>query len=146
MENDLDLDLDLDLNKGTYTNQPFEQFNFGYSAKNIPICSEKQYIKAPINKTEQFVKNLHWRTFFFLKLRKLFLPDLETQMRGEHEQQPQIAWETVVNDVKKLVIWLDLGLLYSCPFSHPLIFQRLSPFISSHRYVEVSRYQTVNIK
>ena len=39
-------------------------------------------------------------------------------MRGGHEQQPQIAWKTVVNDVKKLVIWLDLGLLYSCPFSH----------------------------
>ena len=66
-------------------------------------------------------------------------------MRGGHEQQPQIAWETVVNDVKKLVIWLDLGLLYSCPFSHPLIFQRLSPFISLHRYVEVSRYQTLSI-
>ena len=54
MENDLDLDTDLDLNKGTYTNQPFEQFNLGYSAKIIPICSEKQYIKA-----EKFVKNLH---------------------------------------------------------------------------------------
>ena len=66
MENDLHLDLDLDLNKGTYTNQPFEQFNFGYSAKNIPICSEKQYIKALINKTEKFVKNLRRRTFFFL--------------------------------------------------------------------------------
>ena len=51
-------------------------------------------------------------------------------MRGGHEQQPQIAWETVVNDVKKLVIWLDLGMLYLCPFSHPLIFQNLSPFIS----------------
>ena len=36
-------------------------------------------------------------------------------MRGEHEQQPQIAWETVVNDDEKLVIWLDLGLPYSCP-------------------------------
>ena len=56
-------------------------------------------------------------------------------MRGEHEQQTQIAWETVVNDVEKLVIWLDLGLLYSCPsFCHPILFQRLSPFISSHRY------------
>ena len=69
------------------------------------------------------------------KLGKLFLPDLETQMRGGHEQQPQIAWETVVNDVKKLVIWLDLGMLYLCPFSHPLIFQRFSPFLSSHRYM-----------
>ena len=35
------------------------------------------------------------------KLRKLFLPDLETQIRGGHEQQPQIAWGTVVNDVKR---------------------------------------------
>ena len=35
-----------------YIKQPFEQFNFGYSAKNIPICSEKQYIKALINKTK----------------------------------------------------------------------------------------------
>ena len=67
--------LDLDLNKGTYTNQPFEQFNFGYSAKNIPICSEKQYIKALINKTEKFVKNLRWRTFFFLN------PDLENSTK-----------------------------------------------------------------
>ena len=33
------------------------------------------------------------------KLGKLFLPDLETQMLGGHEQHPQIAWETVVNDV-----------------------------------------------
>ena len=61
--------------KGTYTNQPFEQFNFGYSAKNIPICSEKQYIKALINKTEKFVKNLRWRTFFFLN------PDLENSTK-----------------------------------------------------------------
>ena len=75
MENDLDLDLDLDLNKSTYTNQPFEQFNFGYSTKNIPICSEKQYIKALINKTEKFVKNLRWRTFFFLN------PDLENSTK-----------------------------------------------------------------
>ena len=63
MENVLDVDVDLDLNKGEL---PFEQFNFGYSAKNIPICSEKQYIKALINNTEKFVKNLRWRTFFFL--------------------------------------------------------------------------------
>ena len=38
------------------------------------------------------------------KLGKLFLPDLETQMRSEHEQQTQIAWETVVNGVEKRVI------------------------------------------
>ena len=67
-------------------------------------------------------------------------------MPGDHEQQPQIAWETVVNAVEKLVLWLDLGLLYSCPsFCHPLIFQRLSKFISSSLNVEVSRYQNLSI-
>ena len=43
------------------------------------------------------------------KLGKLFLPDLEIQMRGGHEQQPQIAWETVVNDVKKLDVTVESG-------------------------------------
>ena len=41
-------------------------------------------------------------------------------MRGELDQQSQIAWETVVNDVEKLVLWLYLGLLYSCPFLPPI--------------------------
>ena len=90
--------------------------------------------KKKKKKKKEEEKKKKWRSKRS-KLRKLFLPDLETQMRGGHEQQPQIAWETVVNDVKKLVIWLDLGLLYSCPFSHPSIFQRLSPFISPHRYM-----------
>ena len=39
---------------------------FGYSTKNIPICSEKQYLKTFIDKTEKFVKNLRRRAFFFL--------------------------------------------------------------------------------
>ena len=51
-----------------------------------------------------------------------------------------------MNDVKKLVIWLDLGLLYSCPFFHPLIFSKtqLIYFFTS-LYVEMSRYQTLSI-
>ena len=51
-----------------------------------------------------------------------------------------------MNDVKKLVIWLDLGLLYSCPFSDPLIFSKtqLIYFFTS-LYVEMSRYQTLSI-
>ena len=55
-------DLDLSLNP----DQPLEQINFGYSTKNIPTCSEKQYIKSLINRTEQFVKNVRWKAFFFL--------------------------------------------------------------------------------
>ena len=61
-------------------------------------------------------------------------------MRGGHEQQPQIAWETVVNDVKKLVIWLDLGLLYSCPFSHPLVFKD-----SAHLFLNIAICRGVQV-
>ena len=65
-------------------------------------------------------------------------------MRGGHEQQPQIAWETVLNDVKKLVIWLDLG-MYLCPFSHPYISKTQPIYFFTSLYVEVSRYQTLSI-
>ena len=72
-------------------------------------------------------------------------------MPGEHEQQPQSAWETVMNGVEKLVLWLDLGLLYSClHFCHTLIFsesisktQPINLFISLT--VEVSRYQSLSL-
>ena len=67
-------------------------------------------------------------------------------MRGVHEQQPQIAWETVVNDDKNLVIWLDLGLLYSCPFSPPINISKTQPiYFFTSLYVEVSRYQILSI-
>ena len=58
--------LDLDLARDSCPDRPPEQINFGYSTKNIPICSEKQYLKTFIDKTEKFVKNLRWRAFFFL--------------------------------------------------------------------------------
>ena len=57
---------DLDLNLSRNPDQPLEQINLGYSTKNIPTCSEKQYIKSLINRTEQFVKNVRWKAFFFL--------------------------------------------------------------------------------
>ena len=80
------------------------------------------------------------------KLRKLFLPDLEIQMRGGHEQQSQIAWETVVNDVKKLdVIWLDLGMLYLSFFLSINISKTQPIYFFTSLYVEVSRYQTLSI-
>ena len=72
-------------------------------------------------------------------------------MLGEHEQQPQTAWETVMNGVEKLVLWLDLGLLYSCPsFCHTLIFSesisKTQPiYFFTLLNVEVSRYQSLSI-
>ena len=42
-----------------------EQLHFDYSLKNIPRCSRDAYLKALINRTEDFLHRLRWKTFFF---------------------------------------------------------------------------------
>ena len=42
-----------------------DQQTLGYSMKNIPIPSQTSYLKSLINKTEQFIKNIRWKAFFF---------------------------------------------------------------------------------
>ena len=43
-----------------------DQVNFGYSTKNIPIPSEKDFTIELIKSVEKFVKNLKWRAFHYL--------------------------------------------------------------------------------
>lgn len=43
-----------------------EPVNLGYSTKNIPLPSKNAYLKSLISKTEAFLRNLRWKTFFFL--------------------------------------------------------------------------------
>ncbi|GFR82547.1 hypothetical protein ElyMa_004101100 [Elysia marginata] len=43
-----------------------KKVSFDFSVKNIPLHSEDLYTKTLIRRTETFVKNLRWRTFFFL--------------------------------------------------------------------------------
>ena len=51
----------------------FESVNLGYSTKNIPIPNKKEYLKCLISKAEKFMRNIRWRTFFFLN------PDISTE-------------------------------------------------------------------
>lgn len=53
----------------------FQKINFGYSTKNIPIPSEKNYLKCLINKTDTFLRNIRWRTLFFLN------PETKTEVK-----------------------------------------------------------------
>ena len=50
----------------TNMDQGLQSVNLGYSTKNIPIPSEKEYIKCFISKVEKFMRNIRWRTFFYL--------------------------------------------------------------------------------
>ena len=43
-----------------------EQVHFPYSTKCIPRCSKQEYMKALITRTEDFIKRLRWKAFFFL--------------------------------------------------------------------------------
>ena len=43
-----------------------DQVTFGYSTKNIPIPSEKDFTIELIKSVEKFVKNLKWRAFHYL--------------------------------------------------------------------------------
>ncbi len=53
----------------------FEKINLGYSTKNIPLPSEKDYLKCLISKAETFMRNIRWRTFFFLN------PDITSESK-----------------------------------------------------------------
>ena len=50
----------------TNMDQGLEHTNLGYSTKNIPIPNKKEYLKCLIDKAEKFMRNIRWRTFFFL--------------------------------------------------------------------------------
>jgi len=43
-----------------------EKLNLGYSTKNIPIPSEKDYLRCLIEKTEHFLRRMRWKAHFFL--------------------------------------------------------------------------------
>ena len=43
-----------------------EQIQFNYSIKNIPIPGRQDYRIQLINSIEKFVRNLRWKTYFFL--------------------------------------------------------------------------------
>ena len=42
-----------------------EKITLGYSTKNIPIHSKDKYMKSLVSKTEDFLRRLRWKAFFF---------------------------------------------------------------------------------
>ena len=44
-----------------------EQINLGYSLKNIPIPSSKQYMKCLIEKVDSFIRRIRWKTVYHIK-------------------------------------------------------------------------------
>ena len=46
-----------------------EKVNLGYSTKNIPIHSSKEYRLSLVQKTRIFLRNLRWKAFFYMNPR-----------------------------------------------------------------------------
>ena len=42
-----------------------ERINFGYSVKNIPSASEREYKLKLIEKIEAVIKRMRWKAIFF---------------------------------------------------------------------------------
>ena len=43
-----------------------EKLNIGYSTKNIPLPSQNDFLQRLIEKTEQFLRRMRWKAYFFL--------------------------------------------------------------------------------
>ena len=44
-----------------------ENFNMDYSGKNIPLPSNKDYLKRLLEMTESLIKRMRWKAFYFLR-------------------------------------------------------------------------------
>ena len=55
------------LTPSTDTMNIADTINLGYSTKNIPIPGKNEYLQKLIQKTEKFIRNIRWKTYFFLK-------------------------------------------------------------------------------
>ena len=55
-----------------------EKFNIGYSTKNIPLPSQNDFLQRLIEKTEQFLRRMRWKAYFFLN------PDASTSSKDTY--------------------------------------------------------------
>ena len=51
---------------GKYQDRMMEKVKLDYSTKNIPLPKEDHYKKRLIEKTERLIKNMRWKTFFYM--------------------------------------------------------------------------------
>ena len=58
---------------------PPKNLNLGYSLKNIPIPSPSTYTTALIERTEDVIKRMRWKAFFFLRNDDLDSDDSESK-------------------------------------------------------------------
>ena len=50
----------------TLRSSVMEKFSVTYSTKNIPLPSQNDYLQRLIEKTEHFLRRMHWKAYFFL--------------------------------------------------------------------------------
>lgn len=55
-----------------------ERVNLGYSTKNIAIPKRNKYLKCLLRRTENFLRAVRWRTFFYLN------PDIKTASKENY--------------------------------------------------------------
>ena len=66
-----------------------EQVNLGYSTKNVPTPSKKDFLQRMISSSEKFIRSIRWRTFFFLNP-KITTDEKETYGFNSTKSPPKI--------------------------------------------------------
>ena len=60
------------------------QCNLGYSLKNIPVPDHNSYLKSLIHQTENFIRRLRWRVFWYENKENKDLEEESTNEKNEN--------------------------------------------------------------
>ena len=119
-------------------NTAMEQQQFDYSMKNIPIPNKSEYTKRLIDKTENLIKRMRWKAYFFLN------PNAKTDRKETYgfnskKTPPQIK-EMIKfeDDLLKLIEQIEFRNT-QCPFQSQLRKDVANLKASEHMFVPADK-------
>ena len=86
--------------------EPPKRMTLNYSLKNIPVPSNRLYLKKLIEMTESVLKRMRWRAFFFLRSDDMEVEQREEEYYGFNSRRcpPQMdELKSFEDDVEKLI-------------------------------------------
>ena len=96
-----------------------EKVNLGYSTKNIPLPAKNEYLKRFIEKTEQFIRRLRWKAYYFLNGTESTAN--ESYGFKSRNSTPQISeLQPIEEDMAQLIQNIKFKPDTKCSFQHKL--------------------------
>ena len=81
-----------------------EKTNYGYSLKNIPVPSKRSYNLKLIEKIESVIKQMRWKTYFFLNGGKCQSDNKNTfEVRSRYHRPQSLELEKFEKDLFSII-------------------------------------------